>query len=408
MAVLPFHNNRILNSMVEKRLVRTKFHVPNLAHLISFYGITQVLCDESTENFVESNVEPWVNGNLHTTLVDWGKLKKTKPVNSTYMLQELDGTYDLLVLDGESGLKSLHLFHMAKWILIVCDPGSKWDNLLYVPYARMETFTGGVLYHNEFQSISFANAHISMREQQHVRDRPYRYLRKMVHLQRFLKLTTIAEIGSCCDELTHGIKSTEECCTQGHSTFHWLATKGAKILTVDTDPRCEVVFAKVKDVGMLAPKTTLDIYIMDGIKFLTEYCMTARELQRVTRKQSRALDSSDEDEDADVGNRFDTSSEDSSEDDDEGKPKIDVLYLDAWSGEDAGDQRTLLKAYKLAKKKLSETCLIAVAGTDLFDGRQVKLLLPVLLEDGFVILYSGRITVAFKGDKSELFVEKEE
>jgi hypothetical protein len=72
---------------------------------------------------------------------------------------------------------------------------------------------------------------------------------------------------------------------------------------------------------------------------------------------------------------------------------IDVLYLDGWDvGTDQYQERHL-DAYELAKPHLAADCIIAIDDDDFAKTSKGQLVYPVLINDGFVNVAKGRVSV---------------
>lgn len=187
---------------------------------------------------------------------------------------------------------------------------------------------------------------LSKHEQNNVRGKPLRYM--LMTIERFNQFgSTIVEVGSVWERMPHDIGVFEaECCNGGHSTYFWSLYTDAEVYTVDISLAC------IQIVKMDDRLARVHAFLEDGISFL---------------------------------NRFDK--------------KIDLLFLDAWDvlpGIPYAEKH--LEAYQAAKYKLSEKCLILIDDTDFFDGGKGGHVVPVLLEDGFEIVFDGRQTLLSRGD----------
>jgi predicted O-methyltransferase YrrM len=84
------------------------------------------------------------------------------------------------------------------------------------------------------------------------------------------------------------------------------------------------------------------------------------------------------------------------------KGKIDLLYLDFWVSDKTGDvpgtARAIhyLKAFKLAKKKLSNQSIILIDDTDHVDPWKHTYIVPEARKHGFDVLWCGRQTCLFR------------
>jgi len=74
---------------------------------------------------------------------------------------------------------------------------------------------------------------------------------------------------------------------------------------------------------------------------------------------------------------------------------IDVLYLDGWDKGTPNFAENHLEAYFAAKDKLSNIHLILIDDTDFVtqDGGKDKLLSPLLVNEGYTLLFNGRQTL---------------
>ena len=84
---------------------------------------------------------------------------------------------------------------------------------------------------------------------------------------------------------------------------------------------------------------------------------------------------------------------------------IDLLFLDAWDvvpGTDYAEKH--LKAYFAVKSKLANQCFLVIDDTDVGSGGKGRLLIPILLQENWIILYKGRHTVFYRGNDLDLIV----
>jgi hypothetical protein len=193
----------------------------------------------------------------------------------------------------------------------------------------------------------FEHADLTLEEQQD-RGKPKKYLEAAIELFSAMSGKTIIEIGCMRQPMNHPMSEMRKCCNDGHSTYFWCTT-GAQVFSVDID------FKAVR----IAKKSIREfkngkVLWRDGIKFLKKF-----------------------------------------------KGKIDLLFLDAWDVvPNCQYAENHLLAYLAAKDKLSDRNIIAIDDTDIGNGGKGRLLLPVLVAEGYEILVSGRQTIALKSKPS--------
>ena len=189
------------------------------------------------------------------------------------------------------------------------------------------------------------------------RSKPAPYIKKTIQIAKLLGLKNFVEIGStrfavtkkCIDyydEKFHDYVAPP-CCCDGHANFFWVEA-GFEVYTVDIDENCKNgVSWSYSNLGKEMPKNLHIEIPKDGIEFLNEFQGT-----------------------------------------------IDVLYLDGWDVGTANYAQNHLNAYLAAKPKLSETHIIVIDDTDYItdEGGKDKLLSPLLIDEGYFLLFNGRQT----------------
>ena len=195
----------------------------------------------------------------------------------------------------------------------------------------------------------FEKMDLTVHEQTSIRGKPISYLKYTIEL--FLEHTnaqTIVEVGSVRSRMQHDIHEFHpSCCNDGHSTYFWKEYTNAKIYTVDINPSCkQLIDSDTRLHGVIS-------VTQDAIEYLRNF-----------------------------------------------HESIDLLFLDAWDvapGSPFSEKH--LEAYTVAKDKLAKNCFILIDDTDVFDGGKGKLLIPKLVEDGFVMLMNGRQTLFARVEK---------
>ena len=194
---------------------------------------------------------------------------------------------------------------------------------------------------------------LSYDEQVYVRGKPRRYLECTCRLLSFfaersnrsMRDLVIVEIGTMSRMMSHGFDGFEpRCCTCGHSTAFWART-GAATHTVDVNPDCPAALS-----ALCQEYPNLAVHTEDGCRFLKEF----------------------------------------------GKP-IDLLYLDAWDVNPAMPYAAMhAEAYEAARPRLAATCIVSIDDTDVDSGGKGRLVIPLLVCDGFEIVAYGRQTIAVR------------
>jgi hypothetical protein len=358
-----------MNTVKQPMSLTTPFTaVMNLYHLFYVHNIKEVLIDKVTKKFVKGVFDSIsrlrVDFNITEAITpDYLNCKNLVEYDDVYEYltdSKLKQKYDLIVVHENNFHLVIPFLHRANFIFIVTEKDSTKKEYIYIPYTKINDCFEGVLYVNDFHSIIFPTVNLNIYEQLYVRDKPYRYLKKSVQLiNTVLKnAKTIVEIGSCRTPLKHDLDEIHvNCCNDSHSTFFWCLTK-CHVSTVDINYTCENVISNAIDEGVAEVNGTLDVHIMDGLNFLKNYS---------------------------------------------GDP-IDFLFLDAWDvipGKDYAEKH--LEAFNYASKKLAKNCIISIDDTDIAGGGKGKLLVPKLLELGWIILYRGRHTVLYRGKIDNLF-----
>lgn len=351
------------------RMVKSLSQIPvftsitNLYHLFYLQNIREVLVDVRCKKYVDSAFkiisELRVDFNITEPIEpDYIRAKDLNSKNIPDILQhsKLKFKYDLIVVHDTNFKAFLPLLHRGTFIFV---HEAKNDSLTYLPYTKLNDCFEGIMYINDFHSIIFPYTHLTVYQQTYIRDKPYRFLRKMQQLLSLMNCKTIVEIGSCRSDLSHDLSIVDPiCCNDSHSTFFWCETK-CKVHTVDVNPKCEYLLQKAHAEKKLTINGSLNICNEDGLTFLKEY---------------------------------------------DDRP-IDFLFLDAWDvieGTDYAEKH--LEAYSVAEKHLNkEQCFLAIDDTDISNGGKGRLLIPELINDGWLLLFRGRHTVFYRGDTSLLY-----
>jgi len=330
-------------------------------------NIREVLVDTRSKKYVDSVFkvisELRVDFNITEPIEpDYVRAKDLSHDLLPDMLQhsKLKFKYDLIVVHEKNFEVFVPLLHRGAFIFV--HEASTQSSKLFLPYTKINDCFEGVMYLNDFHSIIFPYTKLTVYQQTYIRDKPYRFLRKMQQLLEHTKSKIIVEIGSCRTPLSHDLSIVDPtCCNDSHSTFFWCECK-CKVHTVDVNPRCEAILQKAHEEKRLSINGSLNICNEDGLKFLQEYAEY--------------------------------------EDD-----PIDFLFLDAWDvieGTDYAEKH--LEAYNTANEHLNKNrCFLAIDDTDISNGGKGRLLIPKLINDGWLLLYRGRHTVFYRGDISLLY-----
>jgi hypothetical protein len=346
--------------------------ITNLQHLFYIYNIKEVLVDSQVKEYVNGvfdmistlKVDFNIEEAIVPDIISCKKLRNREIANS-YLLdsnKNFKQKYDLFVVHEDNFTNVLPLLHRMLFIYVVIGSNKTMSKHgIYLPYTKVNDCFEGIFYINDFHSMIFPNVSLTTYQQTYIRDKPYRFLMKSVSLiENVLNGKIIVEIGSCRAQLKHSLHNINPlCCNDSHSTFFWCQSK-CKVTTVDINPNCATVINEAIDNDYATINGSLDVIVADGLKYLKKY---------------------------------------------KGDP-IDFLFLDAWDvipGKDYAEKH--LEAYTTIKDRLSENVLISIDDTDIAGGGKGKLLVPHLLEEGFIILYRGRHTVLYKGSLDKLFAK---
>lgn len=193
-----------------------------------------------------------------------------------------------------------------------------------------------------------------------IRSKPGPYFKTAIEVFKLLNFKTIVEIGStrlaasnaCVAAFNNNVEvDTPPCCCDGHSTFFW-ATNNFDTHTVDIDESCaKQLLWSFQNVGLEIPQN-LHIHIpQDGIEFL---------------------------------HNFDG--------------VIDALFLDGWDVGTPQYAEKHVEAFLASKSKLAPINCILIDDTDFksVSGGKDKLLTPLLIEEGYIPLFSGRQSLFIK------------
>jgi hypothetical protein len=334
--------------------------ITNLYHLLALYRIKNILCDKHCHRYVKSSLSVLTDAtqtDVSISCINAKNITEQEDVAGYLLNSPLVSKYDLLVVHSENLDLFLPFMHRAIFIFVL-----DGDNgVIMHPYTKVNDCFEGILYMNDFHSVTFPNAKLTVYEQTYIRDKPYRFLVKMLYLLKNVlsSAKVIVEIGSCRNPVSHDIDHIDpRCCNDSHSTFFWCRSK-CKVHTVDVNPLCETVLLKGHKEGHLVINGKLRIHTVDGLSFLEDFSK---------------------------------------------KEKIDFLFLDAWDVSPNTDYAEKhLEAYEKALDHLAETCFIAIDDTDIGSGGKGRLLIPRMINDGWLILYKGRHTVLYRGSYTNLY-----
>lgn len=193
------------------------------------------------------------------------------------------------------------------------------------------------------------------------RSKPAPYIKKTIEIAKILDLKTFVEIGStrysvtqkCLDYYNKKFHDyiAPSCCCDGHANFFWVDS-GFDVYTVDIDEHCRNgVFWSYENLKRKVPENLHVEIPRDGIEFLKNFTKN-----------------------------------------------IDVLFLDGWDVGTPKFAEKHLEAYLTSKSKLSDTHIIIIDDTDYIteQGGKDKYLSPVLINDGYYLLFNGRQTAFLK------------
>ncbi len=329
-------------------------------------GVLGTLCRIRKGDFVEPTCDHLKPSRLNNT-----------HISNTLYDSTLQERYDVCVVSEQHFRTFIPVYHRATFIFVFC-PQGPGEVARYLPlqptlHSQASYCIEGVLLSNIFHSIQFPLSSLSLYESAYVRDRPHRFLAKQQELIEHLvnrkgEATsgkkrrvrgTIVEIGSATLPVKHDISIVSPtCCSDPHSTLFWCRTS-CHVHAVDTDENCERILNDAFDRGHLKIKGRLSIHApQDGLEFLTQY----------------------------------------------DGAKIDFLFLDAWEVKKGSDHAEKhLEAFNIIEGKLADNCLLGINDTDIGSKGKGELLIPHLVTKGWIILYQGRQTVLFRGNREQLF-----
>ena len=210
-----------------------------------------------------------------------------------------------------------------------------------------------IIYENRFhKNPIFDKINLTIEEQINIRGKPKEYILHSINLlKKYTHEKIILEIGSIRSKMEHDINDFNPCCcNDGHSTYFWKKYTNADIYTVDIDNNCKNIIDTDER--------------LDGVKSYTDDAI-------------------------EFAKNFDK--------------KIDLLFLDAWDIIDGSPYAEKhLEIYNILKYNLSKNCLLLIDDTDINFGGKGKLLIPVLLQDGFKCIFNKRQTLFIRYDESDL------
>ena len=207
-----------------------------------------------------------------------------------------------------------------------------------------------VIYENKFhKNPIFTKIDLTYNEQTFIRGKPREYILHAINLlKKYTDEKIILEIGSIRSKMGHDIQEfNPNCCNDGHSTYFWKKYTNADIYTVDIDSRCKnIIDTDNRLIGV-------NSFIDDAIHF------------------SKTFDK-----------------------------KIDLLFLDAWDVENNSPYAEKhLEIYNILKDNLAKNCILLIDDTDIGLGGKGKLLIPVLIQNGFKCIFNKRQTLFIRCDK---------
>ena len=211
-----------------------------------------------------------------------------------------------------------------------------------------------IIYENRFhKNPIFDKINLTIEEQINIRGKPKEYILHSINLlKKYTHEKIILEIGSIRSKMEHDINDFNPCCcNDGHSTYFWKKYTNADIYTVDIDNNCKNIIDTDER--------------LDGVKSYTDDAI-------------------------EFAKNFDK--------------KIDLLFLDAWDIIDGSPYAEKhLEIYNILKYKLSKNCLLLIDDTDINFGGKGKLLIPVLLQDGFKCIFNKRQTLFIRYDRHDMY-----
>ena len=172
----------------------------NLYHLFYTHNIKEALIDTKCKKHVDGVFS--TIGNLQADFttdsidIDYlrGKDISMDVIHEFLLNSPLKSKYDLLVVHSDNVKKFMPFMHRCLFIYVF---GTKNPSLSLVPYTKVNDCFEGVVFLNDFHSIIFPTAKLDVYAQTYVRDKPYRFLRKMQQLLQQFSCKTIVEIGCC-------------------------------------------------------------------------------------------------------------------------------------------------------------------------------------------------------------------
>lgn len=329
----------------------------NLDHLFDIYNIKSCLVDMSGKRFLRSKFNDldfainYIN-DLQYTKEDLTKLVASD-CNKEDEDKQLKKKYDLIIVSDPVLFQNL--FHKCVFIYIL---DKEKAHILDPFYEKLSSFGEGLLYRNDFHSLTWDDPNLSVYQQTYIRDKPYRFLKKMVELsQGIFDIKNVIEIGSSRKPIDHPVDEINPvCCNDSHSTFFLTRINNATIHTCDINPMCKTILHRANEDGLLefGEGSNLKIHIKDGVEFLEGYAKKKK------------------------------------------NPTIDLLFLDAWDIGTYEYAKNHSRAYHAIKDKLSESCIIAIDDTDIAKNGKGRYLIPELLNDNFIMVYNARHTLFYK------------
>lgn len=342
--------------------VTTRSRISNLYHLFTLHNVITVLADQACRHYITE-----ILANIDKTITERVKVQyiAANDIGSGIDLLFPDSNsdsalrqrYDLFVVGAHSISAMLPVFHRARYLFIY---GT--DTIPYViPFIGI----GGNVHTNDLHSICFDNLNnISMYEKSFVRDVPFRFMVQTISLVSVLlsKRTDlrIVEIGACTTRLRRPLMenfTADTACT----TF-FLCQLPGRVLSIDISEEARNVIEEAANEDLFEMNSTLVCYKEEAVQFLKKYC------EKYKKRPER---------------------------------KIDVFCLDAFSGPKASEKN--LTAYTAVRKALSKECLILVADTDENGGGKGSLIIPEAIDDGFTVIFQGRMTLLYKGSLDKLY-----
>ena len=189
------------------------------------------------------------------------------------------------------------------------------------------------------------------------RDKPKPFIDEAIKLFDERKGKVICEIGCMRMRLKHPVdEENHECCCDGHSSLLFART-GKEFYSVDINPKA--VALTLEHVNSY--RATTEVLCQDGIGFLFGF----------------------------------------------GKP-IDLLFLDGWDVDLNDCAEKHVEAYKAAKHRLHDKSVVIIDDTDVEIrdhnlqpikegyGGKGRLLVPLMIKEGWKVHRSGRCTILIK------------